>query len=588
MKRWMSSAARPDWLVKYMTRIEFLLSELRRRRVFRVLVGYLALSFALIQGADLVYPVLGFDSWAFSATVAVMAIGLVPALIFAWIYDITREGVRRTPSVLMPEPTSDGSVSRAHRDPPPRSIAVLPFANYAAGTENDYFSDGVTEDIIGRLCRIPGLKVISRTSVMQYKGSQAGLARIAAELCVAHILEGSVRRAGGRVRIAAQLVDARSDELRWAETFDRDMDDIFTIQSDVSSRIADELATRLSSEERSRLRERPTQNLEAYDLYLRGRFAWNLRTGEALEESVRLLIRATELDPGFARAWATLAEAYVTLGIYGALAPDEAMPVAQSAAARALALDPTLPEALAARACVHALWDYDLAAAARAFQSLIRSHPQDGISFQWYALNVQVPRGEFEEASRILEAALELDPLSPIIQAGTGVLAYYSREFASAVACSDDVLRLHPQFGFAHYVAGLAHLAADDPDRAIDSLQLYLELSGASAEGRSALACAVAAAGDPTRARGLLAQLEAEARARWVSPVLLAQVQVALRENGRAVAELERAYTLRAPDLVWLGVRPTFDDLRSHPAFVDLLYRIGLPTVPAPGCISIH
>jgi adenylate cyclase len=217
-------------------RAEYLLSEMRRRRVFRVLAGYIALSFALLQLADLVYPVIGAPEWAFSATVALTVLGFVPAVALAWIYDITSDGVRRTPAA---EQLSTAAAARP-------SLAVLPFRNLTSDAENEYFSDGVTEDIIARVSGIGALRVISRTSVMQYKGETADVPAIAHALRVTHILEGSVRRAGGRVRIVAQLIDARSDEHCWVETYDRDLKDIFAIQSDVANRIAQALEARLT------------------------------------------------------------------------------------------------------------------------------------------------------------------------------------------------------------------------------------------------------------------------------------------------------------------------------------------------------
>jgi tetratricopeptide (TPR) repeat protein len=416
---------------------------------------------------------------------------------------------------------------------------------------------------------------------MQYKGTTEGAGAIARSLGVTHILEGSVRQAAGRVRIVAQLIDARTDEHRWAETYDRDLGDIFAIQSDVANRVARALEARLTTGARARLAQRPTTDMDAYDLYLRGRFAWNRRTAEALQESVRLLRRATELDPGYAVAWAALADSHIMLAIHGAVAPAESLMPARAAAARALDLDPELAEALNARACVAALFDFDFAAAEQGFAAAIRGNPQYATAYQWQAMHLHAPLARFADGRRALDTAHEIEPLSPAIRVSGGVLAYYDRRFDAAVEQCAEVLTTWPSFGFAWYITGLARLAGGDASAAEDALLRALELSPGSADFVAALATTHAAAGDRAGARERLVALQAESRQRWVSPVALAQVHVALGELDDAMVWLERARALHAPDLVWIGVRPSFDGLRDHPDFAALLSQLGLPNARA-------
>jgi tetratricopeptide (TPR) repeat protein len=407
-------------------RVEFLLNELRRRRVFRVLAGYLALTFASaaarrpgLSGA--LVSRIGRSP----ATVALTAILFVPTLILAWIYDITSEGLRRTPPADATSDTPDTSACRLHR----RAAVQEPHDRRGARVLQRRHHRGHHCP-----CQLHcGAEGDLATSVMQYKGTTEGAGAIARSLGVTHILEGSVRQAAGRVRIVAQLIDARTDEHRWAETYDRDLEDIFAIQSDVANRVARALEARLTTGARARLAQRPTTDMDAYDLYLRGRFAWNRRTAEALQESVRLLRRATELDPGYAVAWAALADSHIMLAIHGAVAPAESLMPARAAAARALDLDPELAEALNARACVAALSDFDFAAAEQDFAAAIRGNPQYATAYQWQAMHLHAPLARFADGRRALDTAREIDPLSPAIRVSGGVLAYYERRFDAAV-----------------------------------------------------------------------------------------------------------------------------------------------------------
>lgn len=568
----------PSGINAAISRTERFVREMRRRHVFQIAAGYAAFAFVIIQLADLTYPSLGMPPWAYPATVYGVLVASPVVLILAWIYDITREGIRKT------DPLPDVfEVATAPTFPAvftPRSVAILPFSNLSADPENEYFSDGITEDIIARAARIKNLKVISRTSVMQYKNTQKSLREIGRELGVAAILEGSIRRTGDRVRIVAQLVDARTDAHKWAETYDRVLEDIFAIQTDVANQIAAALQAELSPQELERVANQPTENLDAYDLYLRARHEWNRRTEDALVRSADLLKQALELDPKFALAWAGLADTYVTLGIYGTHAPHEVMPRARDAAEQGLRVDATLVEALTALAAYHAIYQWDFGSATRAFEAAMEMSPQYATAPQWLAMNVMVPQARFEEAERLMARVGELDPLSPVMNSSLAVLEYYKRDYELAAEICTDILAMHPAFIFAQYFRGLAYEQLGHTGLAIDALTRSVQVAPSN-ESRSALAHALIGAGQVDRGRDILRQLEDDARHRYVSPVQIAQPYVALGEYDRALALLEDAKQQRSGDLIWIGVRPAFDPVRNDPRFQRLVAEIHLVGVSA-------
>jgi serine/threonine-protein kinase len=565
-------------------RIRSIFGELSRRHVFRVAGVYAAVAFVVFQAADLIFSALELPEWAFQVVVIGGILGAPIALVLAWAYDLTPQGVVRTDPVIepaRPAGASAGVTAAAGRDgtsaAPLTAIAVLPFANLSGDPESDYFSDGITDDVITGLCKVPGLKVISRTSVMQYRNAARNIREIAGELRVGSVLEGSVRRAGERVRITGQLIDARTDEHLWAEAFDRKLEDVFAIQSEVARQIASALRAELTPAVGERLSAPPTHSMEAYDLYLRGRHLWNRRTPEDLRKSVGYFQRALAVDPKFALASAGLADAWVILGIYGAEVPQEAMRRAREAADEALATDPIAAEALAARACVRACYDWDWGAAEREFRNAIRVAPMYGTAHQWFAMHCLTPLGRFEEALRQLQVASEIDPLSPAVRASQGVVRYFAGRPEAAAAEYRGVLEMHPEFTLARYFLGQALEAQGRTDEAVATFREVAELSSRSPEVVAALGHALGRAGDRREAEALLAELHARAERAYVSPVLTAQVHVGLGDAAGALSELARARTWKAADLIWLAVRPVFAPLRSEPAWRPLLSSIGLP-----------
>ena len=451
-----------------------------------------------------------------------------------------------------------------------QSIAVLPFVNSSAIPENEYLSDGISEDLIHALSKLPGLRVVARTSAFAFKGRSQDVRTIGAELGVTTILTGSVRRSGERIRITTDLIDVASGFALWSEQFDRELTDVFTVQDEISRAIVDTMRVRLLGES-PRLVDTPTSNFNAYESYLKGRFEWSQRTAVSMQRGLEHLKTAVTADPAFTLALTGLADCYVTLAIYGVMPPAEAMPLAVASAEQALRIQPRSGEALTARASVRALFQFDWRGAEDDYIAALAESEQSPITHQWYAMHLLAPRRRLGEARAHIARAWELDPLSPSIAASAGILRLYERDAERAVHELSLVIAQHPSFGLAHYFLGLALTALQRHDESIATLGRAVLLTGGSAETRSALGYAQARAGNIAAARETLVSLQRSASEGYVSPVLFAQVHIALNEPEQALEQLERALTLRAADLTLLAVRPSFDPLLGLPRFDAIL-----------------
>ncbi|MFN2383875.1 MAG: adenylate/guanylate cyclase domain-containing protein [Gemmatimonadota bacterium] len=452
-----------------------------------------------------------------------------------------------------------------------RSIAVLPFTNLSPNPEHEYFSDGVTEEILTALARIEGLKVISRTSVMRYKGSASSLREIGRELDVASVLEGSVRHAGGRVRITAQLIDVESDAHLWADRYDRDLEDIFTIQTDVAERIVEALSGRLSARDRARLAGPGTTDRTAYDETLKGRWLANRRTPEDLARAVERFERAIAADPEHVPAHAGLAIASVLLLHWERPGSRHVRDRAVEAAERAIALDPGLPDPWAARAMVR-IYDRDWAAAEADFGRAIDVAPGDAQARQWRA-HLLVCLGRYDEAITEIDRALELDPLSLAVITESGNVRFMARSYDEALACYSRVLDLDPGFKPARYKLFEAYLPLGriaDSLREAESLEL-LESAAREAVGTGAGA-----------ERRFLETLVRHAGENVWPLFYSASVKAALGDVDAALADLRTPRDEGDWYLVRAAVAPQYDPLRDDPRFADFLDSIGLGDIPLP------
>jgi serine/threonine-protein kinase len=461
------------------------------------------------------------------------------------------------------------------------SLAVLPLENLSGDPEQEYFSDGMTEALISHLAKSRDLRVISRTSVMRYKGTRKPLPEIARDLNVEAIVEGSVLRAGDRVRITAQLVEAASDRHLWAESYERDLRDILALQSEVARAIASEIRVTLappaaaSPGSGGRAAERQVDP-EAYEAYLKGRHHWYKRTEDGMRKGLSFFEQAIEKDPSYAPAYAGLADAYTTLAAYGHLPGNQAIPRAREAALKSLELDGGLAEGHTALARILADHDWNNAAAEREFRKAIDLNPNYALAHLWYSRLLISQRRE-EESLAETRQALHLDPLSPLASASVAESFYWFRRYDEAIEQARKALEIDPDYFYTHHVLGMALREKGNLREAIVELGKAVELSGRAQWIVGHLACAHAKSGDRNAAIRLVAELRAAFERGIESATSIAMVHAELDEHDEAFRWLERAYERRGSGLRFSNVIPQFDRLRGDPRFKDLLRRVNLP-----------
>jgi TolB-like protein/Tfp pilus assembly protein PilF len=456
-----------------------------------------------------------------------------------------------------------------------KSIAVLPFVNMSADPENEYFSDGMTDDIIIRLSKIADLKVISRTSVMQYKETEMTVRQIGDELGVATILEGGVQRVGDRVRINAQLIDAESDEHLWANQYDRELTDVFEIQTDVAGQIAAALRAELTPEEQERIASKPTDNLEAYNLYLLGRFHWNKRSEEGFRQAVDYFEQAIGEDPAYALAYTGLADSYTLLSGYDAVSPIEVMPDAKASALRAIEIDSTLAEAHTSLAQIRLNYDWDWLGAKTAINRALELNPGYATAHHWHAFYLMTI-SEYDSALAAMRRAQKLDPLSLIITAEVGWPLFFARRYDEAIGEYRKAIAMDSNFAPAHAWLGLVYVEKGMFEEAIAELQTAVTLSGRYPRWVSDLAFAFAAWGKQDEALALLHELHERDAEGYISPALYSWVYAELGDMDQAFEWLDKAYEERSHWMAALRYDPRFDSLRSDPRFTALLKELAL------------
>ena len=465
------------------------------------------------------------------------------------------------------------------------TVAVLPLANLGADATDEYLADGITDEIINRLSATPGLRVVGRTSAFALKGRALALEAIARELRVSHVLEGSLRRAGDRLRVTARLVEVATGHERWSQRYERELADVFAVQDEIAREIGEALVTAIGgvttgtgarAQASAAVTGPPTRNVDAYERYLQGRVFWNRRTQTGLQRSIGSLRDAIAMDPEFALAHAALADAWVTLAIYGAEAPAHAMAEARVACLDALRLVPGLPEALPARAALSALHDWRWDRAETDYREAIHAYPSMPLARQSFATNVLLPLGRIDEALDQLAQARALDPLAPAVTLSIALAHYLARDWDRVERVCGAIIERDPDFGMAHYFLGQARRDEGRLDAALPTLHRAAELLGNSSESIAALGVAHALAGDRAGAERALAELAARATTTYVSPVHEAQVLLGLGDHEAALDRLYEATVERATELAWLGVRPVYAPLRGHQRFTRLVKRLGL------------
>ena len=463
----------------------------------------------------------------------------------------------------------------SHASPAIRSLAVLPLESLSDDASQDYFADGMTDELITDLGQIKALRVVSRTSVMQYKRARKPLPQIARELNVDAVVEGTVMRAGEQVRITAQLIQASADKHLWAQSYEGDVRDAMALQSKVARAIVEQIQISLNPREEAALKNVRLVSPEAYESYLKGRYFWNKRTADGLTTAVDHFKHAIEKDPSYAQAYSGLADAYALSGDweYALMTPREALPRAKAAAIKALELDDTLAEAHTSLAFCLDAFDWDFESAEREFRRAIELNPGYATGHHWYAWHLSL-LGRNGEAIAEMRRAEDLDPLSLIINADLAELLLIAHSYDDSIRQSRKAIELDPNFALAHNQLAQAYLERQMNDEAIGELQKAVQLSGDSPTCRANLARAYAASGRRAEAVQILSDLKGRSEPGYSHASEIAMIYAALGDKDRAMTWLERGYEERVNPSVLL--RPGFDPLRSDPRFQGLVRRIGL------------
>ncbi len=458
------------------------------------------------------------------------------------------------------------------------SVAILPLTNASADPDAEYLSDGITESIIDSLSQLPKLRVMAWSTVFRFKGRDVNPQMIGRDLNVRAVLTGRVVQRGDTLVIGAELVDVANGWQLWGAHYNRRLADIFAVQEEIATEISEKLRLRLSGEEKKRLTKRYTENVEAYQAYLRGRYCWSKRTEEEFKKAIKYFEQAIEKDPAYALAYAGLADTYTLLGIaeYGVLPPRDAMPRAKAAALKALEIDHMLAEAQTSLAHLLAFYDWEWADAERQFRRSIELNPGYPLAHHWYALYLAA-MGRLSEALAEEKRAQELEPLSLIISKNVGTILHYARQYDQAIQQYRKTLELDRDFARAHFYLGLTYQQTSTFEEAIAEFQKALLLSGGSTVILAALGGTYAASGRRDEAMKILDELYERSRRQYVSALNMAIVHVSLGHKDQAFEWLEKAYEERSSWLVSLNVEPIFDSLRSEPRFADLVRRVGLP-----------
>jgi TolB-like protein/Flp pilus assembly protein TadD len=459
---------------------------------------------------------------------------------------------------------------------PIKSLAVLPLENLAGDPKEEYLADGMTEALITDLAKIRALRVISRTSVMQYKGTEEPLPEIARQLGVDAVVEGSVLRVGDRVRITAQLIEAETDQHLWGDSYERDLSDVLGLQNEVALAIAERIKIEVTPQEQARLTRTRTVNPEAHEAYLRGRYHWNKKTEPGFQRAIEFFQQAVDIDPVYAPAYAGLADCYNMLAAESILPPQAAYSRARAAAVKALEIDETLGEAHTSLASIRENHDWDWAGAEAEYRRAIKLTPRYATAHEWYASFLR-NMGRMDEAMAEIKRAQELDPLSLPISATFGGILIYARLYDEAIDQHQKAAELYPSHAPAHHVLGKAYLQAGRYEEAVAEFQRARKLLGDKPETLAGLGHTYAVMGKKAEARQILGRLTEMSTRGYAPSFYIALLHGALGQKDQAFAWLEKAYDARHPNLAWLKMDPWADPLRLDPRFQDLLRRMNFP-----------
>jgi TolB-like protein/Tfp pilus assembly protein PilF len=575
-------------------------AELKRRNVYKVAVAYAVVGWLIAQIATQIFPFLEIPNWVVRFVIVLIAIGFPIALVIAWAFEATPQGIKRTEVAdAMPATarhkkhawifivvigagfsiglffigryTARTSSNASSSELPAKSIAVLPFDNLSRDPDNAFFAEGVQDEILTRLAKVSDLKVISRTSTQRFKSAPEDLREIAKQLGVANILEGSVQKSNDQVRVNVQLINALTDAHLWAEIYDRKLTDLFTVESDIAKTVADTLRVKLTGREMDEMSIRPTEDPIAHDLLVKGRYFLGLRRGDNLLRAIELFKQVIARDPNYAAAYAGLGEAYILLPRYTAADRKETFPQAKAAALKAMELNPNLAEAHNVLAKLAYDGDLDFVESTREFQRAIALNPNYAGAHHWFSGGPLESLGQFDKAIAEGKRAVELDPLSAVDLADLGRVYFSARRFGEAQATFEKAIALDPDFSYAHWHFGEMLQVSGDLKRAA-SEYVRSRVDETHPEPIALTGQLSARMGHPEEARKALTQLDELSKHRPVSPYWRALLYLGLGEKDKALQFLEQTYSERnGYEIGLIKVDPMLDSLRGDPRFEALM-----------------
>jgi TolB-like protein/tetratricopeptide (TPR) repeat protein len=558
-----------------------LYQELARRHVVRVAVAYVVVSWLILQVASTILPAMGADEASLRWVLVVLAIGLPVALVTSWYFDLTPEGIRLTgdaPGGDLPRPLV-GAASASDQPADPASLAVLAFADRSESRDQEFLAKGISEELINLLGRVGGLRIAPRSSAFAFEGRSLDVREVGRHLNVAHVVDGSVRKSGERIRIAVELIDVVDGYTKWMNTYDRDAVGVFGVQEEIARSIVAEIRGQLLA---GVVRLDPgTRSTEAYDAYLMGRHYWNSRYAVGLEKSIECFSRAAQIDPDYALPLSGLADAYNLLAYYNFVAPRDGFAKAGGFARRAQSLAPHRAETNSSLAFVQQYSDWNFAAAETGFRRALDANASYGPARFWFAY-LQATLGRTDDALLQIEAARAAEPFSAMIHGGASYLDFMLGRHAQGLQLAQEVLSLDPNFGPAHMFLGFHWLAMGNPGEAVASWRAAVARLDRLLLAQAMLAASLATAGEKAEARRILLQLDNVSGA-YVSSYYRAIAALALGEHDVALTCLERALEERNGFLTQAGMDPLLAPLHDEPRFGRIIEQVGVPLLRRQG-----
>ena len=583
------------------SRLVTIIAELRQRRVFRVAAVYACIAFIIFQIIDATFDYLPIPDWIGTALIVVLLLCFPVAVGMAWAFDLTAEGLVRTREIKRDQPKKPPRPIIGNKTlaviavlaiiaagwswwgrPSPeaalgaKSIAVLPFINMSADPEQEYFCDGMSEEIINKLSQIEDLQVIARTSSFYFKGKDVDIPDIGKKLAVEWVLEGSVRKAGNRVRVTAQLVKVSDQTHIFSNNYDRDLEDIFAIQDEISLAIVEALKVKLLKTEKAAIVKRYTEDLEAYNLYLRGNYYWQMLTTEGYDKAIECYEQAFKKDPQYALAYTGLASVYWAISYFGNVPPNEAYPRAIEYAKKALEIDNTLAEAHSVLGSINMNYDWNWKEAEREFKQALQLNPNYSLThFQYSMLLTFTER--HDEAIAEVKRAQELDPLSSYINAMAGIVFTHAGRYDEAIEVLRMTITMNPNYFLAHYFLGYAYIGKSMLEEAIAELEKAVELSGGAPRAVTHLAAAYYLFGKKEKTEKLFDSLKQRSRDEYIPQTNFYLIHKVRGDQDQAFECLERACNEHDSFIPWLRVTAVdIYRIPDEPRFKALLEKAGL------------